>query len=313
MKNPNAKNRAGGFTLVELLVVMAIIALLLGLLLPALAKARATARQVKDGTQLKQIHAGWLTASNDSQGVLPLPGEINRVGAVPGRGDIDESLNHHANLHGSMIGRGYVNAQILVSPAEVNAKIVPCATYNMNQIAPANDRYWDTSPTGFKADLTSQSNTSYGVMPLDPTIRRSTEWRNTGNSRFAVLGNRGPRGGTLTGNDYTNSKTLLIHGSTKEWDGNSCYNDNHVDYGRTFYPEAAKPLPQAACAGGPPDLVINNQSQDNLFKNDTGCASTGRRNSDAVLVIQRRSTNTTPGVGAITNNTWDFADQATWD
>jgi hypothetical protein len=206
-----------------------------------------------------------------------------------------------------------VNAQILVSPAEVNAKIIPCATYNMNQIAPANDRYWDTSPTGFKADLTSQSNTSYGVMPLDPTIRRSTEWRNTGNSRFAVLGNRGPRGGTLTGNDYTNSKTLLVHGSTKEWDGNTCYNDNHVDYGRTFYPEAAKPLPQAACAGGPPDLVINNQSQDNLYKNDTGCASSGRRNSDAVLVIQRRSTNTTPGVGAITNNTWDFADQATWD
>ena len=58
MKNPTTKNRAGGFTLVELLVVMAIIALLLGLLLPALAKARATARQVKDGTQLKQIHAG---------------------------------------------------------------------------------------------------------------------------------------------------------------------------------------------------------------------------------------------------------------
>ena len=323
------KNRTKGFTLVELLVVMAIIALLLGLLLPALAKARATARQVKDGTQLKQIHAGWITASNDSKGVLPLPGEINRVGAVTGRGDIDERQNNHANLHGAMLARGYVNAQILVSPAEVNAKIVACATYNMNRINPAADCFWDpidaagagtgTAPsptTGFRADLTSQSNTSYGVMPLDPTIRRATEWRNTGNSRFAVIGNRGPRGGVLTGNDFTNSKTLLIHGSQKEWDGNVGYNDHHCEYGRTFYPENARPLQQASCSGGAPDLVVNNQSQDNLFKNDSGCAPGGRRNADAVLVIQRRSTNLNnpaPGTQPVTNNTWDFADHATWD
>ena len=59
MKNAQNRNGSKGFTLVELLVVMAIIALLLGLLLPALAKARATARQVKDQTQVKQIHQGW--------------------------------------------------------------------------------------------------------------------------------------------------------------------------------------------------------------------------------------------------------------
>ena len=207
MKNRN-KNK--GFTLVELLVVMAIIALLLGLLLPALAKARATARQVKDGTQVKQIHQGWLTAANDSQGVLPMPGEINRVGGVPGRGDIDEIQNNHANLHGSMLGRGYVNAQIMVSPAEINAKVIPCATYNMNMIKPANDVYWDPGAgTGFKADLLIQSNTSYSTMPIDPTTRRKTEWKNTGNSRFAIIGNRGPKAGAVTGDDYTNSKTPL--------------------------------------------------------------------------------------------------------
>jgi len=72
-----------GFTLVELLVVMAIIALLLGLLLPALAKARATARQVKDATQVKQCHSGLLTAAAENGGVLPLPGQINTFG-IPG-------------------------------------------------------------------------------------------------------------------------------------------------------------------------------------------------------------------------------------
>lgn len=306
------KNRTQGFTLVELLVVMAIIALLLGLLLPALAKARATARQVKDQTQVKQIHQGWITASNDSQGLLPMPGEVNRAGVVPGRGDIDESKNNHANLHGAMIGRGYCNAQILVSPAEVNSKVVACATYNMNIISPANDIYWDNSTTGFKADLTLQSNTSYAAMPIDPTSRRKTEWKNSGNSRFAVLGNRGPKAGAVTGNDYTNSKTLLIHGGTKEWDGNIGYNDNHVEYGRTSYPENVKPLAQAACGGGPTDLVVNSLSQDNIFKNDSGCQTGGKKNVDSVLMIQRRSSNTT-ATGVTTIDTFDGGDFVTWD
>jgi prepilin-type N-terminal cleavage/methylation domain-containing protein len=325
MKNAQNRNGSKGFTLVELLVVMAIIALLLGLLLPALAKARATARQVKDQTQVKQIHQGWLTASNDSGGVLPLPGEINRAGTVPGRGDIDEIQNDHANLHGAMIGRGYVNAQILVSPAEVNGKVIACATYNMQRINPATDCYWDpvlqpaagtgTLPnptTGFRADLNIQCNTSYAVMPLDPASRRKTEWRNTGNSRFAVIGNRGPKAGNPTSADYTNSKTLLIHGGSKEWDGNIGYNDNHVEYGRTFYPENVKPLNQASCSGGGADLIVNSLSQDNIFKNDTGCQTNAKKNVDSVLWIQRRSTNTTAN-GIVTADAFDGGDFASWD
>jgi prepilin-type N-terminal cleavage/methylation domain-containing protein len=325
MKNAQNHKVSKGFTLVELLVVMAIIALLLGLLLPALAKARATARQVKDQTQVKQIHQGWLTASNDSGGVLPLPGEINRAGTVPGRGDIDEIQNDHANLHGAMIGRGYVNAQILVSPAEVNGKVIACATYNMQRINPATDCYWDpvlqpaagtgTLPnptTGFRADLNIQCNTSYAVMPLDPASRRKTEWRNTGNSRFAIIGNRGPKAGNPTSADYTNSKTLLIHGGSKEWDGNIGYNDNHVEYGRTFYPENVKPLNQASCSGGGADLIVNSLSQDNIFKNDTGCQTNAKKNVDSVLWIQRRSTNTTAN-GIVTADAFDGGDFASWD
>jgi prepilin-type N-terminal cleavage/methylation domain-containing protein len=325
MRNRTREHASRGFTLVELLVVMAIIALLLGLLLPALARARASARQVKDSTQIKQTHAGLVTASNDSQGVLPLPGEINRVGTIAGRGDIDERRNQHANLWAAMIGRGYVNAQILVSPAEVNSRVIPCARYNMNRINPAQDVYWDSgydpgspagnSPTGFLADLTTQSNTSYGTMPLDPALRRKVEWRNSGNARFAILGNRGPKGGTGTGNDFTQSKTLLIHGSTKEWDGNTCYNDNHVDFGRTFYPESVTKLAQAACAGGT-SLTGAEAQFDNMFKNDTFCVTAaGRRNSDCWLVLQKRSPNESNQAGTAVLTTWDgpSPDYTTWD
>ena len=76
MKLRRNNNRA--FTLIELLVVMSIIALLLGILLPALSKARAKARQVKDSTQLSQLHKGLVTYASDKDGIFLTPGLVKR-------------------------------------------------------------------------------------------------------------------------------------------------------------------------------------------------------------------------------------------
>lgn len=331
------KNKHKGFTLVELLVVMAIIALLLGLLLPALAKARATARQVKDGTQVKQIHQGLLTAASSAGGIYPLPGTINHVGTVPGRhtGALaanigpggDERQNNHANLWGAMIGKGFVNAQILVSPAEVNSHVVPCATYNFNRINPSADVYWDPidatgggtggTVTGFQANLDGICHTSYATMPVDPSIRRGREWRNTGNSQFAIISNRGPRGGTFANTDtiFINSKTLKIHGGDKEWDGNTGYNDNHVEFGNTFYPTNVAELDRAPQSGGPANQagVSANKFLDNLFKNDGGGWPASSRCSDIFMTIQKTSMNPSAADGKVMITNWDGGDQSSWD
>ncbi len=298
-------NRKKGFTLIELLVVMAIIALLLGLLLPALAKARATARQVKDSTQLQQVHKAMLTAAVNRGGNYPMPGEINR-GAdpsagnaqIPGRGPIDEARNDHDSLYSAMIAGNFLSPQILYCPAESNARVAICSNYNFNSYNPALDKYWDE--TNFTADLGTKSNVSYGTMPLDATARRKTEWRNTGNSRFVVIGNRGVKGGALTGTDYTNSKTLDIHGNKAEWWGNMCYNDSHVTFDRTFFPESIAKLPNAAAGA--------QGTADNVFKNDTNGlpAQNQLRNSDVFLVIQKDA-------AAANNFITETGSQVTWD
>jgi len=294
------KKTQRAFTLVELLVVMAIIALLLGILLPALAKARKNAQQVKCATQVKQIHAGFITQANDDpEQRYPTPGEINRkavpgAGEIPGRGDLDESKNTHANMYSACIAKNLFPATLLVSPAEISARVGACTNYDFNAYRPADDKYWDGDTgtiahfkiTGNGSGNLQESATSYAAMPLENNQRRRKEWRASGNSKFVVFGNRGVKDGVI-GPDYTNSVTLGIHGAKDEWEGNICHNDNHVVFVRTFSPEGLDKVGTGTTA------VF-----DNLFKKDD--ITTQR---DSILQIVTAITGS--GTTAVHTPGWD--------
>jgi prepilin-type N-terminal cleavage/methylation domain-containing protein len=253
-------NRKHGFTLIELLVVMAIIALLIGLLLPALAKARAQAKLLKDGTQVKQIHEGWIVFSREFDGIFPTPGLINRLPVdigngmeqIPGRGDEDTQKNTTGAVHSACIMQNYYSPEICVGPTEPNANVMVMDNFNWEAYNVVDDVYWDAN---FKTDLHAGCNTSYASMPLIGT-RKTQQWRETYDSKYGIIGNRG----TPMGEILAESITYEIHGGRKQWVGNICYQDNHTEVHNTFTPEGVNYFDQGQtvpdnffktdCAGG---------------------------------------------------------------
>ena len=303
------RSSKNGFTLIELLVVIAIIALRVGLLLPALAKAQRNARSMKDSAQIKEIHQSFIAFAGDHKGKLPTPGLINRLpdpilGDMPDMGPEDISKNITRHLYSAMIAQDFFNADILIGPTEVNLIVVEDTNYDYSQYHPGADIYWDGDGNpppfsdGFQAFIHEtpgsgfECNTSYAHLPLAGR-RRVVEWRDSMNSKFAMIGNRGPAFGQL-GTVYDESITLEIHPGRKQWIGNICFNDNHVETLNTFYPEGLNYVNPDG-AGVLPD---------NLFDNDTEGQSSPL-GYDIWLVIYWGITGTGANV--------DFTGFLTWD
>jgi prepilin-type N-terminal cleavage/methylation domain-containing protein/prepilin-type processing-associated H-X9-DG protein len=252
--------RNRGFTLIELLVVIAIITLLMGILLPALAKARAAAIQVKDATQLTQVYKAMATFSRQFNGIFPKPGLINTVGAEPGVGAEQLNLNHSANMYSACIAQNFFTPAIIVSPSEPNGRVLAKNDYNQEAYRPINDVYWDTT---FQTVLSSLCHTSYAHSTLTGQ-RGQQQWRDNLDSEWTMFGNRGVVNGSLSPAIYEASLTLQIHGGRKQWVGNICYADGHVNIEDSFRVEGLNFLTTAGAI-----------TPDNMFEEQTSSQSGG--------------------------------------
>lgn len=75
----------GGFTLVELLIVVAVVGVLVALILPAVQSAREAARRTQCINNIKQLSLGLLS-HHDTHNHFPYGGWGSNWGGVPGRG-----------------------------------------------------------------------------------------------------------------------------------------------------------------------------------------------------------------------------------
>jgi prepilin-type N-terminal cleavage/methylation domain-containing protein len=251
-----------GFTLVELLVVVAIIALLIGLLLPALGRAQRAAKTLNDANNISQIHKGFLTWANaDPKGYLPLPGLIRRAAVpgagpggaaafVPGQGEEQQNQNNSANLYSAMIAKNNITPEILVSPVETNPVVRQITNYNFQSYNPAGTGdafgpfHWDAN---FRANIhlandgsaNGVCHTSYAHLALIGD-RKKLYWSNKASSSRPVLGNRGTFNGAISGDNYRLSYTLLFHDPDNTWEGNICYGDNHVNLEKSVIPDTVQ-------------------------------------------------------------------------
>ncbi len=73
-----AKRGGMGFTLTELLVIVAIISILLSLLLPSLHRAKESGRSVICKNNLHQLMVGMVLYADDNNDYLPWPGGVDR-------------------------------------------------------------------------------------------------------------------------------------------------------------------------------------------------------------------------------------------
>jgi prepilin-type N-terminal cleavage/methylation domain-containing protein/prepilin-type processing-associated H-X9-DG protein len=233
MRLGSPKQPRAGFSLIELMVVLAIVAVLAGLLLPAVQRIRESAAKVKCSNQLRQLGLGSLHA-HDSIGSLP-PG----LGLYPDNGVAYGTYFFHLlpyveqnNLYLQSYDEGYYfagNYQVYAQP--VNLFVCPSdPSAPPNKVAKdVMDNSWGVSTYAINAQIACTvsadgslySPAAYARIPEDfsdgtsTTILMTEKYAQCFNSNY-------PTGGNFWAYYFTGPNIQPFHpGFEVSWNGYS--------------------------------------------------------------------------------------------
>jgi prepilin-type N-terminal cleavage/methylation domain-containing protein/prepilin-type processing-associated H-X9-DG protein len=116
-----SNRRAGAFTLVEMLVVIAIIGILAAMLLPALSKAKARALRIQCVNNLHETGLGFHLFANDHNGKFPMQVSTNDGGSLEfvTAGYQMRSLFYFSFQHFRPLAGELVTPKLLACPADL--------------------------------------------------------------------------------------------------------------------------------------------------------------------------------------------------
>jgi prepilin-type N-terminal cleavage/methylation domain-containing protein len=165
MNQPSQRSNRGGFTLVELLVVIGIIAVLIAILLPALQKARQQSMTVQCMSNLRQIGLQLLQYADENDGYLfpnglgwgnstvylTSPNDGSLTGTGPGGSEVlafpDQWNAYHYNVWTRVVFGGVWNPPIMLCPTDTDPLPNAQHTYILNEyLSYYNEKYGTPLP-----------------------------------------------------------------------------------------------------------------------------------------------------------------------
>jgi prepilin-type N-terminal cleavage/methylation domain-containing protein len=196
MQNPKSNQRANGFTLVEMLVVLSIIGLLAALLLPALNGGKQRAKRIVCESQLRQIGIAFQTFAHDHNSKFPMEVSTNDGGSM-------EFVQNGFLMNGTFYF-GYRNFQPLASVLR-NPDVLLCPA-DMTRSAAMNFNVLQNSNISYFVGVNADYNQPMSILAGDGNLAVSS-----------TLVQGGP-GGRLT---WTRQQ--------HEYKGNVLFSDCHVE------------------------------------------------------------------------------------
>lgn len=239
-------SRSRGFTMVEILVVMAIIGLMVGLLLPGLSAARLASQQLKDATQLTGTHQVMILYAESNH--TRLPGlDSNGIPFLDYFGNGSPVVNSTltSSRYWILLNGQYITPALPISSSDVRTQ-------------------WTTGQV-------TTANFSHAMLSIgdgDNRKDRISDWRDNANSRSIIISDRA---GTNSVSDAAiTSPWTAIPG---KWQGNVCWGDNHAELLLTH-------------RGLTTQYSATTTTNDNLFADAaaTGITENGLAGSNALMV-----------------------------